>query len=493
MELPEHALQLIASIRDEMKRVEINVSQCSRLADRIDAIVQALKVHTKTIHVGEDVDKLHVECLSILLKRAWLVVVECGGSKWVDKCLIRDDNKEAFEEVHEELTSYLFKITGCRDEGTTDLNTATLPPTTKLLSEDAERDLQDMQARLKDELRVIEKEPTSEKLAESLRKIIKVISDKYKLETTGDEASNLQIPLSEIIRKNLIGTGSYGNVYEAEWLGCRVCLKDFPWSGGYSQQWLDQAKPLLKLRHSNVLQLVGFSPSLVECEESKVLTEIMEGDMRSLIDRRMKEQDGKGTPFHLCVAVDIMIQVARGLRCLHQNGFMHADRVLTTNIIIKEYDGYVDARIGDFGVPVDCPVEYIHDCEPRLDDPNGVETARWMAPEVCDPARRGAVRFSTSSDIYSFGMVCYEVLTGKIPFYHYTDVGPMEFSHIMSGERPELPHDLDERVALLIRGCWDMDPSSRPTALEIVNRLEKIQFSAAPTDSHSTLLEGVRK
>ena len=73
----------------------------------------------------------------------------------------------------------------------------------------------------------------------------------------------------------------------------KVCLKGFPWSGG---QWLLQAMPLLRFRHPNVIQVVGISTSSIEGDwkpQAKVLTEIV----RSLIDKRMKMLNGKGTPF----------------------------------------------------------------------------------------------------------------------------------------------------------------------------------------------------
>lgn len=482
MEFQAVARQLIPSIREGLHRAEFNRSQCRRLLVRIDAIVLRIRILE-----SDDVAKLY-SCLVTPLKRARSLILECGGPKWVERIFIRANNKEAFEELHNELSKFVQTYIGFTStaERSTDLDVATLSrPTPSLLNEDAARDFQE----ILENLRSILQGPKGSKLdhpSEHLDWIIKVVSDRYlAIDYVDSCASYLQISGSEIVRRRLIGTGSYGDVYEATWLGCRTCLKDFPWSGGYSDEWLKQAMPLLKLRHPNVLQLVGLSPSgNGSAEKSKVLTEILQGDMRSLIDRRMKGRTGEaGSPFNSDVALDIMKQVARGLSCLHQNGFMHADRVLTTNIIIKEDDQYVDARIGDFGVPVNCPVEYIHVSEPRLGDSKAAETARWMAPEVC----AGSARFTTNSDIYSFGVMCYELLTGRIPFDHYTEIVAEVHSRIVGGERPELPENLDEELLRLIQECWDVDPSSRPTAPEIVYRLEKIQFCAIPTASASVV------
>ncbi|KAG0560428.1 hypothetical protein KC19_10G180000 [Ceratodon purpureus] len=528
-------MMMVSKLFASNREVKINIHQCCMLADRIDGMAIWVNALKRVLKVKE-FSKVRKSFL-IIRKRAEALISECGGTEWVKTALIRGNNKEAFAEVHRELSNFFSKI---ESNYVVSMNLKPPPPMnlkTHLLDEElAERDMQDMldeeaerdMLDMLEMLKAVEKVSTSNAAAEgdelksrkdeertkcklccvyiycyftklfklqkpisdfpsgasNLEQIIEVVSAKRK-----DQASNhaqdeqdlsaiyLRIPRSEIVLKRLIGTGSYGDVHEAEWLGCKMCLKDFPWSGGYGEQWLKQAMPILKLRHPNVLQLVGFSPSEVDSEKPKVLTEIMQGDIRSLIDRRMKEQNGKGTPFTWCMTLDIMIQVARGLACMHQNGFMHGDRVLTTNIIIKVCGDYIDARIGDFGVPEDIPVEHVHIYEPRMGDPQGAETARWMAPEVC----AGSEYYTTKSDIYSFGILCSELLTSRKPFDHHANVAAVHSQIVAGVLRPELPGDLDKRVADIIRSCWHADSSKRPDAQTIVDELEKIQFSKSPT------------
>ncbi|KAG0588653.1 hypothetical protein KC19_2G259600 [Ceratodon purpureus] len=72
-----------------------------------------------------------------------------------------------------------------------------------------------------------------------------------------------------------------------------------------------------------------------------------------------------------------------------------------------------------------------------------------------------------ASDVYSYGMTCYEILTGKLPFdgqsrYDYMDA-------VIGGKRPEVPEYVEEWKHRLLSDCWEHDPAKRPSFGEIVN------------------------
>jgi len=88
-----------------------------------------------------------------------------------------------------------------------------------------------------------------------------------------------------------------------------------------------------------------------------------------------------------------------------------------------------------------------------------------MPPEVFD----GGI-YDTKSDIFSFGMVLWELLTGQIPF---GEVPPLQVLQLIdNGERPFLPAGVNPVFAQLIRDCWEEDPEKRPTFTEILLRLD---------------------
>jgi len=72
--------------------------------------------------------------------------------------------------------------------------------------------------------------------------------------------------------------------------------------------------------------------------------------------------------------------------------------------------------------------------------------------------------YTAKADVYSFGITCYEILTGNSPF---NDLPRLQIpNRVMAGERPELPADLDTQLAELIRMCWDQKAEKRGLLLK---------------------------
>ncbi|KAH9554866.1 hypothetical protein CY35_08G085600 [Sphagnum magellanicum] len=102
---------------------------------------------------------------------------------------------------------------------------------------------------------------------------------------------------------------------------------------------------------------------------------------------------------------------------------------------------------------------------------DGVEgTGFWRTPEVLKALRDGTeVEYSAIVDVYGFGMVCYELLSSQIPFQGH----PLsDYNLVLSGRRPELPHNVTPTIKELLHRCWHMDPKQRPDWDEIQNILE---------------------
>ena len=100
--------------------------------------------------------------------------------------------------------------------------------------------------------------------------------------------------------------------------------------------------------------------------------------------------------------------------------------------------------------------------------PGGIESVRWMAPETFNP-RVGTTR----SDIWSFGMVMYEVLTGKDPYHEY----PMftVIAKVAGGVTPNRPETIaNDKIWSLMRDCWVPKPTERPSIQDVIRRLEDL-------------------
>jgi len=173
----------------------------------------------------------------------------------------------------------------------------------------------------------------------------------------------------------------------------------------------------------------------------------------------------------LGLKVKLAYDVAKGLLDVHKSEipFVHRD-VQSKNVFVFSLDEtsaleqhVVHAKLGELGSSV------------FISPFCGEELGNWqyMAPE----AMQGAVTvgYSAQIDVYSFGMVLWEIFSGETPFHEYLssedDRGRMK---VLAGDRPDIPVDVPESISNLIAACWDADANSRPSLDFVVNSLQDV-------------------
>jgi serine/threonine-protein kinase len=242
----------------------------------------------------------------------------------------------------------------------------------------------------------------------------------------------------------LLGSGGMGEVYRADdlTLGQSVALKFLAESLAASEErrelFVSEARTAREVAHPNVCRVYDIG----ETEGQTFLSmEYVDGEDLSSLLRRIGRLPGEK-------AVEIARQLCAGLAALHDRGLLHRD-LKPSNVMI---DGRGRVRITDFGLAVPVQAEA---------GKQRVGTPAYMAPEQLDG--RGV---DARSDIYSLGLVLYEIFTGRRAFEAETMA---ELARLQREGTPTSPSsivtDLDPAVERILARCLEKDPADRPPSV----------------------------
>ena len=263
----------------------------------------------------------------------------------------------------------------------------------------------------------------------------------------------------KIVRK--LGAGGMANVYLAEdqELGRRVAIKILNDRHANDDQFVErfrrEAKNAAALSHPNIVSIYDRG----EAEGTYYIA------MEFLDGRSLKELIVTRGPAPVPVAVEYTRQILSALRFAHRHGIVHRD-IKPHNVLV---DGEGRVKVTDFGIAR-------AGASQMTEAGSIVGTAQYLSPEQA----RGT-NVDQRSDLYSLGVVLYELLTGAAPFSGDTPV-EIAMRHLSqapeppSAKRPNLPHDLD----LLVMRALAKDPEERyQSAEEMDGDLERIARGAA--------------
>ncbi|KAH0461750.1 hypothetical protein IEQ34_009325 [Dendrobium chrysotoxum] len=254
--------------------------------------------------------------------------------------------------------------------------------------------------------------------------------------------------------------GAFGKLYRGTYNGEDVAIKllekpenDPERAQLMEQQFAQEVMMLANLKHPNVVRFIGACrKQMVWC----IVTEYAKGgSVRQFLMRRQN----RSVP--LKIAVRQALDVARGMAYVHGLGFIHRD-LKSDNLLIF---GDKSIKIADFGVArIEVQTE-------GMTPETG--TYRWMAPEMIQHRP-----YTQKVDVYSFGIVLWELITGMLPFQNMTAV-QAAFAVVNKCARPIIPSECPPALGEIMTHCWDANPDVRPPFADIVKMLENVQGELA--------------
>lgn len=302
-----------------------------------------------------------------------------------------------------------------------------------------------------------------------------------------------------------LGEGSFGEVHLGTWNETDVAVKiltrlpsDFALSfaslslhdhsdtNGASPElaeFLRESDMMAQLRHPNIVQFMAVSPNGINQETRPcIVTEYCARG--SLWDVLEQARDGAGdvaSELTWSRRLEMALDAARGMLYLHSlsPAILHRDLKSPNMLVTAEWR----VKVADFG---------LSKMSDLIADSTAMSTVqnnnpRWLAPEVL---RGGGATAGRPSDVFSFGIVMWELLTWEVPWRSLRDWGQILVGVVVDNRRPPVPQDrrtlpgrredndrfesLEGYIALMER-CWSPNPDQRPEFREIIRVLQQIK------------------
>ncbi|KAJ0988512.1 hypothetical protein J5N97_006868 [Dioscorea zingiberensis] len=282
------------------------------------------------------------------------------------------------------------------------------------------------------------------------------------------DLSNLQIIKNEDLEElRELGSGTFGTVYHGKWRGSDVAIKRIKkscFTGRSSEQerltieFWREADILSKLHHPNVVAFYGVVQHGPGGTMATVTEFMVNGSLRHVLLRKDRYLDRRK---RLIIAMD----AAFGMEYLHSKNIVHFDLKCDNLLVNLKDQSRPICKVGDFG---------LSKIKRNTLVSGGVRgTLPWMAPELLNG---GSNKVSEKVDVFSFGIVMWEILTGEEPYanMHY---GAIIGGIVNNTLRPPVPASCDPEWRRLMEQCWAPDPVQRPSFTQIASRLRTMSVA----------------
>lgn len=277
-------------------------------------------------------------------------------------------------------------------------------------------------------------------------------------EIKGEGEEEWSADMSQLLIGSKFASGRHSRIYHGIYKDREVAIKlmsqpeeDEILAVSLEKQFTSEVALLFRLRHPNIITFVA------ACKKPPVFCIITEYMAGGSLRKYLHKQEPYSLPLKL--VLKLALDIARGMLYLHSEGILHRD-LKSENILLGED---MSVKVADFGISCD---------ESQCGSGKGfMSTYRWMAPEMIKEKHH-----TRKVDVYSYGIVLWELLTALTPFQ---DMTPEQAAYAVcqKNARPPLPAGCPVALSHLINRCWATNPDKRPHFREIVSLLERYTIS----------------
>jgi serine/threonine-protein kinase len=268
----------------------------------------------------------------------------------------------------------------------------------------------------------------------------------------------------------LVGRGGMSSVWKAHdrlldrTVAIKVLHEHYTQDEEYVERFRREARSVAQVSHPNIVTVIDRGE---DGGRQYIVFEYVDGEnLKQVIERE--------GPLPVRDALLLALQVARALGFAHDRGLVHRD-VKPQNVLLND-EG--QAKVTDFGIARSVDVDGVTVTGTVLG------TSEYIAPEQA----RGQ-RVDAHTDVYSLGVVLYELLSGAVPFSGESFV-TIALQHVNEAPPDVLEHrpDCPPRVALAIERAMAKEPEDRPTMDELVTELEACLADLDPMSEQATMI-----
>jgi serine/threonine-protein kinase len=253
-----------------------------------------------------------------------------------------------------------------------------------------------------------------------------------------------------------LGIGGMGTVYRARHLlidravAVKVLNPRFVEDDAAQVRFRREAKAAGRLQHANAVAVTDFGQTTDGYVY--IVMELLEG-------RTLRDVLAKEAPLDTARAVALMLQTAAAVGAAHEAGIIHRDLKPANIFIVQNSEVPAVVKVLDFGI-AKLAAEHLDDDDPKTLTLIGamIGTPRYMSPEQCDGAE-----LTPAADVYSLGVILYEMLTGVVPFSGSTPLA-IAMKHTTEAPRPlrEVITSIPPALEEVVLHALEKNPEDRP-------------------------------